>query len=238
MNLTRINKSNQSVDLSLLVASNLSAYFVLTLAGIIANGLSVAVLRCGRLKDVCFKYFLAISAADLAYLFIFNIDALLKIFKLQNTYVEQCFQLIFINYLSSGLALFVILLDLINSFTRYLVCLNVFVFQSINCRNLLAVLFSISLILHVPELLAKSIHTNPTILSRFVLETNAFGYSKVFNITKMTVWTMRMFISPIFLIIINILSGFALFKRIAFKPRHQINALSKELRFETFFILN
>ena len=225
MNTNNSARLNETIDLNSIVSKNKSLYFTITLLGSVLNCLNVAVLRSDKLKDKSFKYFLAISLADLAYLAIFNADSMLKIFELTNTFGEQHFQLICINYLTSCLALFVILADLVNSLSRCFICWNKYYIKDLSTKRVLIVLLLISMISYLPELASKSVQLNPIKLKGFHLVPTRWGESKLCRLLVISIWSTRMFISSFVLTIVNFVSAIALIQRILFKTKDKLNTL-------------
>ena len=226
LNLYNLTKSNQSIDLNSIVASNKCVYFGITTLGIILNSLNITVLRSGKLKDKTFKYFMIISVADLVYMCIFNLDSLMKIFQLQFTYIEQLFQLCFINYFTSCLAIFVILVDLINALNRCFICRNKYYFQNLNIQKVITVFIVFSTVAYLPEILSKEIVFNQNKLI-YDLATSSWGNSNLYRLLIFLTWTSRMFICSFMLTVINLYTMVLLIKRKSLKLKQNYKMASK-----------
>ena len=221
-NLTR---SNETIDLNLIVNADKSIYFTITFIGMVTNVLNILVLRSSRLNDRSFKYFLVIAIVDFIYLLIFNIDALLKLTNLVYTYNEQLFQIICVNYLTSSLAMFVLLLDLANSIDRCFICFNKYHLQNVSFRKILTLLFIVSMITYWPELFSKRIVLKKNQNNRFKLVPSRWGSSKECNMIVISVWAVRFFLSSAVLTGINLMSVIGFIRRNVYKSKTKLKKL-------------
>ena len=231
MNRHNLTTSNQTIDLNS-IFSNKCVYFGITTLGIILNSLNITVLRSGKLKDKTFKYFMIISVADLVYMCIFNLDSLMKIFQLQFTYIEQLFQLCFINYFTSCLAMFVILVDLNNALNRCFICSNKYYFQNLNIQKIITVFIVFSMVAFLPEILSKEVVFNQNKLI-YDLATTSWGKSTIGRIVIVSVWATRIFLFSFMLIVINLNTAVLLVKRKSIKLKNNFNMAIDQF-FENF----
>ena len=227
MNRHNLTRSNQTIDLNSIVASNKCIYFGITTLGIILNSLKIIVLRSGKLNDKTFKYFLVISVADLGYMSIFNVDSLLKILQIKHSFIEQLFQLCFINYLTSCLAMFVLLVDLVNSLNRCFICRNKYYFQKLSIQKVLTVFIVFSMIVYMPEILSKEIVFNQNKLIYDLVSTN-WGKSKAGRIVIASIWATRIFLCSFILTVVNLNTAVLLVKRKSLKLKKNFKMASNE----------
>jgi len=131
----------------------------LAIFGFLTNLISIIVLLNPKMKDISFKYLLAISISDLSYLFLcsYAFVYICPDCPLGNTYFTQIAVIYSSNYLTSVLAIFNIFLAIYLSLIRYSILKNKKYFQSINIYLVIASLFFISLIYYSPVLFFSKI---------------------------------------------------------------------------------
>ena len=225
MIVNNLTRSNDTIDLNLIVNADKSVYFTITFIGMMTNVLNILVLRSSRLKDRSFKYFLVIAIVDLIYLLIFNIDSLLKLTNLVHTYNEQLFQIVCVNYLTSSLATFVLLLDLVNSMDRCFICFNKYYLQNVSFRKMLVLLLIVSMITYWPELFSKRIVLKKNQINRFKLVSTSWGSSKACNMIVISVWAVRFFLTSAALTGINLISVVGFIRRNVYKSKTKLKKL-------------
>ncbi len=209
---------NQTINISWLVSSHKSEYLFITLFGILTNCVIIFVFRFGQPNELTFNHIIATTAkADLAYLLIFHIDSLLKMFKQANTYIDQLYQLFCVNYLSSSLAMFVLLIDTIQSLHSAFNCFNkLYIYTKLRTVVFILLLF-VSFIFYSPELFSKNI--NPTKSNKFAIKSNSWGSSNLCTLITLLVWLIRMILLSVVLIIANISYLCTSLIRVVFKLR-------------------
>jgi hypothetical protein len=131
----------------------------LAIFGFLTNLINIIVLLNPKMKDISFKYLLAISISDLSYLFLcsYAFVYICPDCPLGNTYFTQIAVIYSSNYLTSVLAIFNIFLAIYLSLIRYSILKNKKYFQSINIYLVIASLFFISLIYYSPVLFFSEI---------------------------------------------------------------------------------
>ena len=195
--------------------------------GIITNSLNIYVFYYLGIENRTFKYILMVSIADLNYLVIFLVQCVLVLRK--NTYIEKLFEIIFVNYLTSALAIFVVLIELVNSFERYLILKNNSYFKTISSNLLILISIIISLIIYFPLSISNDIQTKSIKLSNdsnfvyYTLKLNDFGTSNAYDIIVKLIWSVRIFLSAFLLTIINIISAVELKKRLNKRGKLKLN---------------
>jgi hypothetical protein len=131
----------------------------LAIFGFLTNLINIIVLLNPKMKDISFKYLLAISISDLSYLFLcsYAFVYICPDCPLGNTYFTQIAVIYSSNYLTSVLAIFNIFLAIYLSLIRYSILKNKKYFQSLNIYLVIASLFFISLIYYSPVLFFSKI---------------------------------------------------------------------------------
>ena len=215
--------SNQSLMLisRIFTFNEINTYFIICLCGIVTNCVNIFVFYYSGLKEKTFKYFLTISMLDLIYLNIFALFFVLKLVGvIKGTYMGYMYQHFLIEYIASGLAMFVILLDVTNSLERYCILKNRTFLKEICFTKVFAVLFLISFVLYAPELFSKNIKSTlfmPLSKREFYLhsaELSTFGKSKLFAVFIKSVWVSRILLGSVVLTTINLMCALQLVARI------------------------
>ena len=99
---------------------------VLCTLGILTNSINAAVFMHPKMKDISFRYLLAISLSEILYLglesmkFINNCEDC----ELRNYYSYQIYYVYFTEYFCRVMALFIIFCEIFLSIQRYMVLLN------------------------------------------------------------------------------------------------------------------
>ena len=145
--------------------------------------------------------------------------------KYQGTYGSQFYQLVINDYISSSLALYGILIDLVLSLERFCLVKNTKQCNKTSYQLKLLFLFLTSFAIYSPVLLMKEItieneFTNRTTTSNmtshtYKLVTTDLGKSPVGEFFKISIGSIRIFLSSIFLTSINILTAMDVRKRFA-----------------------
>ena len=215
---------NQTINIGWLVSSHKSEYLFITFFGILTNCVIIFVCRYGQPNELTFNHVLATTArADFAYLLIFHIDSLLKMFKQANTYIEQLYQLFCVNYLSSSLAMFVLLIDTIQSLHSAFNCFSKFYIHTrLRAIGFIILLF-VSFIFYSPELFSKNI--NPIKSNKYAIKSNSWGSSNLCTLITLLVWLIRMIVLSVVLIIANISYLCASLIRVVFRLKRNISIL-------------
>ena len=223
-NISLVSMNANNTEINLIESS---IYISLCAFGIITNSLNIYVFYQLGLENRTFKYILMVSIADLTYLVIFVVQCVLVLRN--STYIEKLFEIIFVNYLTSALAIFVVLIELVNSFERYLILKNNSYFKTISSNLLILICVIISLILYFPLSVSNDIQTKSITLSNdanfvhYKLELNNFGTSKAYDIIVKLIWSIRIFLSAFLLTLINIISAVELKKRLNKRGKLQLN---------------
>ena len=213
---------NQTINISWLVSSHKSEYLLITFLGIIANCIIICVCRSGQPNELTFNHVLATTAkADLAYLLIFHIDSLLKLFQQANTFIEQLYQLFFVNYLSSSLAMFVLLIDTIQSLHTAFNCFSRLYMQTRLRAIVFIILLFVSFILYSSELFSKNI--KPSKSTKFAIKLNNWGSSNLCTLITLLVWLIRMIVLSVVLMIANISYLCTRLIRVVFKSKQKLS---------------
>ena len=106
--------------------------------GFLNNLINIIVFLNSKMKDISFKYLLAISISDLLYLLLLSYSFIVQCndCPLHNTYFTQFYDFIIFHYIATCLAIFSILTEIILSLIRHSVLINEKYLQSFN-RNCL-----------------------------------------------------------------------------------------------------
>ena len=102
--------------------------------GFITNLINIIIFLNSKMKDISFKYLLAISFSDLLYLFSLSYLFISQCVDcpLHNTYFTHLYDFIFFHYFAPCLAIFCIFTEIILSLILYSVLKNKTYLQSLN----------------------------------------------------------------------------------------------------------
>jgi hypothetical protein len=214
--------------------------------GFITNLINIIVFLNSKMKDISFKYLLAISISDLLYLFLLSYSFIVQCndCPLHNTYFTQLYDFIFFHYIATCLAIFCILTEIILSLIRHSVLINEKYLQSFNCYKLLGFMLLLSFIYYSPLLFFKKItpiksnNNNATI--DYLLVKTSFGLSLIGQITPIILQSIRIFLAMFVLTGINILNVIEFRKRYSTKTRLSIQFHSQNesiYYFSFYFVL-
>jgi hypothetical protein len=188
--------------------------------GSITNILSIIVFSNKKMKDVSFKYMLAASFGDLIYLLLltYNYTVFCPNFINTHKFGQQIYIIIVKQYLTSCLAIFTILIDLILSIQRYFILSNdkrSYLFKPYKC--IILIVFIISFIFYMPVLfqnniLAKINSESDNIVEYSLIETE-FGKSSMGNYLLIILSLIRIFLGIILLSFINLINAIIFRKR-------------------------
>lgn len=199
--------------------------------GVITNVLSVAVFLNPKLEDPTFKYMLATSFNDIIYLILtsYNIMKYCAECPLYTSYFTQIY-LIYINdYLTSSLAIFNILIDIVISFQRYFILLNKPYCQNISYKWVLFIIMVVSLVYYFPLIFFKDIlvisnsTSSADVETKYAATKNALGNSNFGKITPIVLSVGRIFLGVGVLTFINIMNAYEFKKRFYKKNGKNLN---------------
>ncbi len=188
---------------------------IVCIFGTITNSLNIYVFLSNitKFKHQIFTFMLITSSVDLVYcaLLIYNNWAMCKTCQLYTTYFTQLYTIIVFDYITSCLAIFNILIDIIVSFERYLIVLNSKYLRNISLTATILIVSVLSLLYYLPVLFMKNIELIKSTNS-FRLELNNFGSSRFAEILIIVIQSIRIFLTVILLPSVNILTAIQLRK--------------------------
>lgn len=215
MNSSCFNLSSLTNDSNMLTRFiNLYILSTVCFFGAIANFLNILVFINKTMKDISFKYMLALSISDFFYLCFssFGYVVLCKDCPLNGHYFIELYEIIIDDYFTSCLAIFNILIDIVLSVQRLLLLSNR-PLRNESYKYLITIIFIISLIYYMPVLFFKSVDSsikNDTYCnSKFlVYEANPtqFGSSFSAEIIAIVLTLIRITLGFFVLNLINILN--------------------------------
>ena len=209
--------------------------------GFITNLTNIAVFLNPKMKDVSFKYLLAISISDFLYvcLLSYSYIEICTECPFYNLYSTQFYLFYIKQYLTSCLAIFCILTDITLSLLRYLVLKNKTYLKSVNYFKIIGFIILISLIYYTPLLFFKNIisinqsmNSTTEVIDAYILKRNSLGLSLYGTVTPIILQTIRIILAMIFLFGINIMNVIEFRKR--FSNRIRIHASNNP---ESMYIL-
>ena len=197
-------------DLELLVP--FTAFPILSIFGLVSNIINIIVFMHPKMKDVSFKYLLAISISHLFYcaFSIYSTVLYCETCLCNKTYSSQFYKLLINYYFTSCLAIFGHLCELFISMHRYLQLKNLKYLDRISVKLNLFILFTFSLLLYLREILAYNIlqtksFINGTLIDvTYSLTKTEFGNTSAANIIPIVIALVRIFISTVLITVINI----------------------------------
>ena len=184
---------------------------VICLFGFFTNLINLTVLLSSKMKDVSFKYVLAISLSDLIYLTLegykFIVSCSDDCSPLINiTYLTQLYDYTIFHYICSSLAIFCIFIDIFLSLIRYSILKNKTYLQSISCYKIIGFFIFISFHYYSPLLFYNPIQKN---------NNN--------NITPIILQSIRIILAMFVLTSINIINVFEFRKRYSNREKNKRN---------------
>ncbi len=192
-------------------------YPTICVFGFLTNLVNIIVLVNPKMKDVSFKYLLAISISDLIYLGFegYSLIDICSDCPLHTSYFTQIFIIFIDGYLTSCLAIFCILTDIFLSLIRYSTLKNKIYLQSLNYYLVIGFLFALALIYYLPVLFFYEIIpiSNNTETTDYLTITNSLGSSLFGKITPIILSTIRIILAMFILTGINIMNAIEFKKR-------------------------
>lgn len=199
--------------------------------GVITNVINVIVFLNPKLEDPTFKYMLATSVSDIVYLVLttWNIFKYCSECPLYSSFITQVYLIYLNDYLTSSLALFNILVDILISFQRYSILINKAHCLNVPCKWMLLILLTISLAYYFPLVFFKDIlvisnttvsNTSNEYIVKYAATKNKLGVSDVGRILPIAMTVGRIFLGVIVLTLINILNAYEFRKRFSKKRIH------------------
>jgi hypothetical protein len=197
---------------------------VICIFGFVTNLMNIAVLVNPKMKDISFKYLLAISISDLLYLLLLSYSFIVQCTDciLHNTYFTQFYDLIIFHYIAASLAIFCIFTEIFLSLIRYSVLKNNTYLQSFKYYLVLGFLLIMSFIYYLPLLFFKNISpikmNNVTEIvtldfTEYSQVKNSIGLSLYGQTTPIILQSIRIFLAVFVLTSINIFNAILFRKR-------------------------
>ncbi len=209
MNKTLINSTSVHITNALPLSFYLS--LIVSIFGVVTNLLNIFVFLSNRanMKHQIFTFMLAISSVDLAYcaLLTYKSWSTCEICQLYTVYFTQLYTIIVFDYITSCLAIFNILIDIIVSFERYLIVVNSRYLRRISTQAVIWFVGVFSLLYYSPVLFMKSIEAIENSSESFRLVLTSFGKSILAKIVLIVLQSVRIFLSVLLLPTINILTA-------------------------------
>ncbi len=209
MNKTLINSTSVHITNALPLSFYLS--LIVSIFGVVTNLLNIFVFLSNRanMKHQIFTFMLAISSVDLAYcaLLTYKSWSTCEICQLYTVYFTQLYTIIVFDYITSCLAIFNILIDIIVSFERYLIVVNSRYLRRISTQAVIWFVGVFSLLYYSPVLFMKSIEAIENSSESFRLVLTSFGRSILAKIVLIVLQSVRIFLSVLLLPTINILTA-------------------------------
>ena len=192
---------------------------ILSFFGLITNGLNMFIfLKCHQ-QDITHKYLFINSIAEFLYLLSCFFSVLAKCgnyCKIGNTYFAKVYDLVILQFLTSSVAIFIILIDTFISYQRYLIISNKKSFKNFSFKSVVISFCVLSILIYFPTLFAYSINIvnksqfnngssfNLITEEIFIIERNTFGKSLIGKILLVCIAGIRSLLFFIVLFIINI----------------------------------
>ena len=219
------------IDLELFVP--FIAFPILSIFGLFSNIINIIVFMHPKMKDVSFKYLLAISISHLFYcaLSIYSTVLYCETCLCNKTYSSQFYKLLINYYFTSCLAIFGHLCELFISMHRYLQLKNLKYLDKIPVKLNFFILFLFSLFIYIREIFAYNIlqtqiFVNGTLINvTYSLTKTEFGNTSAANIIPIVIALIIIFISTVLITVINIGIVYEFHKR--FNKRIQLKSKYK-----------
>jgi len=223
-----LNETNQTEIETKLAESNLTDDLMLVLIpvfcifGLITNSLNVVVFMSPKMKDVSFKYMLAISVSNLLYnaISIYNYVVYCENCKLATVYATSIYKIFVNNYIVNCLSLFSLFIELNLSFQRYFILTNKQNKYVVRTKNVLLTCMIVSLICYIPSLFCYDIKTvkvfsrNKTLIRQtYKTELSSFGLSPTGKGVTIALFALRILMGSVLLGFINIYNTYLFRKR-------------------------
>ena len=157
--------------------------------GTITNLINIMILMRSEFKNPIHKFMLAYSVSDFFYLFICCFASLIKCGKfcrVDDSFLTQVYGDVFIDYITSVLAIFNIVIEVFLSIQRYLAIKNINCLQKISILHSLFFIFIFSVIFYLPILFTK------TIVKKSLNQIDSSLLQKISNINENhTIYTLE-----------------------------------------------
>jgi len=203
--------------------------------GVLTNSLNAVVFIHPKMKDISFKYLLIISLSEIFYL---GIESMKPIndcdeCKINKYFSYQIYYVYFTDYLSRGIALFIILCEILLSIQRYMVLLNKEFLKPNSLYYFVLGLFLISGAIYLPiafrkriVLIENSNTSNISSVQGYKHELNEFGQSSTGKTMFVVITLMRASLGSVVIFSLNILIWYEYNKR---KRRQEIIQINNNL---------
>ena len=211
---------------------------IIALLGLLTNGLNVFIFLNKTMKDLSFKILLVSSITDCIYLILASTYFLkfCTTCQIKTSLYMQFYLIIVDDYMTSCLAFYCTLLDVLLSIQRYSVLSSNQSFtKKINYKRVMFILFFISLLFYVPVLFLNNIKItkyNDGNISYSIDESNDLPFSA--KTANLILTTVRIFLALVILSIINIINVMNFSKR--FKNKVFIDFNRKSFNINTIVI--
>ena len=211
------NKTNVTFSISKLDAACFILNEVTCSLGIVTNLLSALILANMKIENMMFKYMLSISISDIFYSIFIFIDNYLDYF-FPKSYLKNVFDIIFSEYLTSCIAIFIVQMDLYFSIQRCMIVVNRTFLKMFSFMRLLIVLNLISFVYYLPFLGLYRIELQSDDV--YITKLNDFGKSKIGRIVPIILTSIRLLILLVIIPSVNGSMCFYLCKQMKKKNSH------------------
>ncbi len=221
--------------------------------GMITNGLNILVFLNTKMKDISFKYMLAISLSNFIYDFILVYAYFIYCDNcyLFYSYNTQVYKIIVNNYLANSLAIFSSFVEIYLSIQRYYILKNIkSIFQTESYKLVLFFILIISLVYYIPALFCYDIKAKQTYYYinnnnnnfstiNYQIEystlLNSFGTSFVGKFVTITLVLIRILLCSVILTLINITNALEFRRRFYCRAVYKLKrAKSGKLKIKNF----
>ncbi len=223
--LVKMSRTINSSNWSLLIQP-----FICTV-GVIANGLNIAVFLNPKMKDVTFKYMLAISISDCIYLGLLSYVSFLSCSDCLFTknYATAFYAIFIDDYLTSCLGIFALFIDITLSVQRFFILKNKYFCQKLSYKLTISILLLIALLYYLPVTFFKNIveieNTNSTNCTEYAAVLNKLGQTSFGNLTPVVITSFRIFLGTVVLTSINLVNAYEFKKRMEKKVKKAPNSI-------------
>lgn len=223
-----INETSGQVIFSSKLSWNLSLRLAVLIFSLTTNSITIVVFMNSILKDICYKYMLATSITNLAYLLI-NILGIFFYYCTDcwssHSYPSTLFSIVFTFYLSNCLLLMRILLEVTISLRTFFILANKST-EWLNYKVSILVLLVVSLLFYVQVPFAYGVnyhHHNGT-LQDYSVQFTQFGLSNINHWIAIGQYVIRIFLAVLFLALINCLNMREFRKRFDNRSQFSVHA--------------
>lgn len=223
-----INETTEEAVYTSKLGWNLSLRLSVLIFSLTTNSITIVVFMSSILKDICYKYMLATSITNLAYLLI-NILGIFFYYCTDcwssHSYPSTLFSIAFTFYLSNCLLLMRILLELTISLRTFFILANKNT-EWLNYKVSILVLLFVSLLFYVQVPFAYGVnyhHHNGT-LHDYSVQFTQFGLSNINRWIAVGQYVIRIFLAVFFLALINCLNMREFRKRFDNRSKFSVHA--------------